>query len=91
MTTSQSIRHRTIEMFQLRRVFAPIAKTAGAAARIAPGPHRGEVEPARGWLEIVQVRVSILLSARLVVRWMSSIVGFRMRLNPRPMVVTKAP
>ena len=87
MTTSQSIRHRTIEMFQLRRVFAPIAKNAGAAARIAPGPHRGEVEPARGWLEIVQVRVSILLPARLVVQWTSSIVEFRMKLNLGPLAV----
>ena len=78
-------------MFQLRRVFAPIAKTAGAAARIAPGPHRGEVEPARGWLKTVQVRVSILLPARLVVQGISSIVGFRMMLNVRPMVVMKAP
>ena len=78
-------------MFQLSRVFAAIAKTPGAIARIAPGPHRGEVEPARGWLEIVQVRVSILLFARLVVQWISSIVGFRMMLNLRPMAVMKAP
>jgi hypothetical protein len=78
-------------MFQLSRVFAAIAKNPGATARIAHGPNRGEVGPAREWLEIVQVRLSILLSARLVVQWMSSIVRFRMRLNLRPMVVMKAP
>ena len=74
-------------MFQLSRVFAAIAKNPGATARIAHGPNRGEVGPAREWLEIVQVRVSIFLPARLVVQWISSIVGFRMMLNLGPMAV----
>lgn len=78
-------------MFQLSRVFAAIAKTPGAIARTGPAPHRGEGEPAPGWHEIVQVRISILLFARLVVPWISSIVGFRMMLNLRPMAVMKAP